>query len=146
LEPVFDSIAKAMSRDSGTSDVQVRSFCKKVCSDIGKRKLYVSGHFEAWLYWLIGERRCVGLKKQAVDRLLQQQDPIVRREILIAIAKIGERADVLPLKTQFTAMAQIERTAAICATIKMGKDERRFWRQSTNISDKYEKWAFSLTL
>lgn len=146
LEPVFDSIAKAFARNSGSSDAEVRKFCKKVCADIGKRNLYISGHFEAWLYWLIGERKCTTLKKQAVERLAKQTDPIVRREILIALAKIGERADVLPLKSQFSAMAQIERTAAICATVKLDKDERRFWRQSANISDRYEKWAFGLSL
>ncbi|WP_270373675.1 RNA-directed DNA polymerase [Marinicauda sp. Alg238-R41] len=146
LEPVFDSIAKAIAREEKISDEDVKKFCKKVCGDISSRKLFVSGHFEAWLYWLIGERKCVSLKTQAVSRLARQTDPVVKREILIALAKIGERADVLPLKTQFSAMAQIERTAAICATSKLGKDERKFWRQSANISDRYEKWAFKLSL
>ena len=143
LEPIFDSIAKSMIRSEEFSANEIKAFCKKVLTSIKSRTIFVAGHFESWLHWLIGEAGCSSLKAELISRLAEQNDAVVRREILIALSKIADRADTLFIKTQLPSIGSVERVPAIMATKVWGKDERKFWRAASNITDRHEKLAFS---
>lgn len=144
LEPLFSSIAKALAKEPAVSNSKVSSFCSKVFTWLKAKQVFVTGHLEAWLHWLIGERKLVNLKPKLLDRLKYQRDPVVRREIFVALAQIGDRADVLFVKAEFATFGSSERLPAILASRKFGADERKHWRNASNITDRYEKAAFSI--
>jgi hypothetical protein len=142
LEPVFDALAKAVSREPNITDAAVTKFCRAIIKDASQRKIFVPGHLVMWACWLIGERKCVDLKLEIKKLVENTNDNAVRREAILCLAKIGTRADIVAIKDNFLSYRPNTRIALIFASAKLGKDERGFWKNSQTMTDFYEKLLF----
>lgn len=144
LEPVFDSIAKAIAREHSISDTEVSKFCKLIFRGLEKRTIFAPGHTYIWLCWLIAERKLTHLKTKIKGLISESNDSAVKEFAILSLRSVGDRADLIAIKDDLPALTPNTRIALIIASSKLGKDERNFWRKTQTITDVYERLAFSI--
>jgi hypothetical protein len=139
LTPIFDAVVKVVSEEDELSDKEVQTWAKSLHTEIEARKLFIPGFIVAWFCWLVGERQIPGMSDRLKNLVEHAADNVVRREALIALARVGSRANALAIKDRYGSVADVVRPALVAATVKLGSDERKFWRQAAGVSDPYEK-------
>jgi len=70
----------------------------------------------------------------------------VRRFAALALATSGTRAQALAIKDYLASASSLCRTAMLLATARLGKDERRYFGKSLQLSDSLEKLCIKATI
>lgn len=143
LLPVFDAIARALVETRAVPDAQLSQFARRVLRELRQRAIFQPGQVLVWLCWLVGEAGLRGVAREVRELAESTVDECVRREALIAVSKIGTRADVLDVKDRYRVLPQTVRPGLVIATRLLGADERRFWRRELAITDYYDKLIFT---
>jgi len=142
LEPIIDSLAKAISREIGITDAATRKFCKERLRVFSSRKIFCPGHNLVWICWLVGQRKVLQLRPQVKQIADDTSDPAVKKQSLLCLKELGTRSDALHFKNNFLNYGPQCRLALIYLSGLLGKDERNFWKVSLTLNDFYEKLAF----
>jgi Reverse transcriptase (RNA-dependent DNA polymerase) len=145
LRPVFESLAKSLARATDIEDHQVEKFLRTFLRKLQNETLFVAGQTLAWVCWLAGQRKLVGLASDIRKLAETSSDNCVVREALIALGSIGTRNDVIQLKDRRGALPNSCVPPLIYATRALGKDERNHWKKHPPMTDFYEKMIFSAT-
>jgi Reverse transcriptase (RNA-dependent DNA polymerase) len=145
LRPVFESLAKSLARAPDIENKQVEKFLRAFLRKLQSETLFVAGQTLAWVCWLAGQRKLVGLASDIRKIAETSPDHCVVREALIALGSIGSRKDVIQLKDRRSALPNSCVPALIYATRALGRDERDHWRKHPPMTDFYEKMIFSAT-
>jgi hypothetical protein len=145
LRPVFESLAKSLARATELEDHQVERFLRAFLKRLQSETLFVAGQTLAWVCWLAGQRKLVGLASEIRKLAENSPDNCVVKEALIALGSIGSRNDVIQLKDRRGALPNSCVPALIYATRALGKDERDHWQKHPPMKDFYEKMIFSAT-
>jgi hypothetical protein len=66
---------------------------------------------------------------------------VVKRYAALAIAVCGSRSEALVVKDDFPAASSLLRLAVLCASSKLGKDERKHWKLTNQIRGILEKFV-----
>jgi hypothetical protein len=145
LRPVFESLAKSLARATDIEDRQVEKFLRAFLKKLQGETLFTAGQTLAWVCWLAGQRKLMGLASDMRKLAETSSDNCVVREALIALSSIGSRNDVIQLKDRRGALPNSCVPPLIYATRALGKDERDHWRKHPPMIDFYEKMIFSAT-
>ncbi len=139
LAPVAHSVAAFFKR-FGEMDTGMREeSAATLLGPILKSSKYASEYYAIWILSIFGS----GAVWNHADTLLKifRESPsdAVRRFAALALAASGTRAQSIHMKQYLQSASSLSRTAMMLATAKMGKDERKYLRQSLRLHDSLEK-------
>lgn len=142
LSPVFDAIVNAIVETGSITKEESTKFAKGIFRSLSDRKTFQPGQMVSWLCWFTGEAGLKSLAPQLREIAESTTDECVRREALIALSKVGSRADILNIKDRYRTLPQTVRPALVYASRLLGSDERKFWKREIPITDAYDKLIF----
>src|SRR5262249_9670390 len=108
-----------------------------------KNSKYVSDYYAIWILSIFAASPSWNHADKLLTILRETRSDAVRRYAALALATAGTRAEVLTVKHNLQAASHLCRTAMMMATSKMGRDERKYLRQSLRLHDTLEKLCMS---
>jgi hypothetical protein len=140
LYPIAGEVAGFFSSFVDES-VQGRKRAKaKLLSSIQpKHGKWPPDYYVMWVLSIFGRGEAWGEAPDFVRIFRDHRSDVVRRAAALAIAENGTRADAVEAKDRFAAASPLERLAILLAARRLGKDERKHWKTSLQLTGPLEK-------
>lgn len=140
LYPVADEVARFFSgfTDYNWGD-RKRARTKLIKSLDPRKGRWPPDFYIMWILAIFAESDAWRDTPDYARIFRDHRSDVVRRTAALAIYKNGTRADALETKDRYEAASRLEQTAILLASRKLGKDERKHWRNSLQITGPLEK-------
>lgn len=138
LYPVSEQIAKYIVSFSDLSKFEKKTIAKKLLSPLSSRNPPPT-YYAMWMLYVFSTSEDWNHVKDILKIYQSSTSEVVRRYAALAIAKGGTRADALVIKNDLGAASDLLKLAILAASQKLGKDERKHWKLSHQISGCIEK-------
>lgn len=100
----------------------------------------------AWVLSIFQESSVWGNADTLLRIFRETNSEVVRRSAALAIAVCGTRAQAVTVKEYLGTASSLSRTAMLLATAKLGKDERKYLKNSLRLEDEFESLCASAAI
>jgi len=140
LFPVAHSVA-SFFKGFQALDKQTRETVAEALLDplLGKGSRQLPEYYSMWVLSVFQHSAEWDHAEQILRVFRESNSDAIRRFAALALAKSGARPQVLALKGYVSTASPLCRTAILLATAKLGPDERKYLRQSLQLSDPLER-------
>jgi hypothetical protein len=139
LAPVAHSIAAFFKKFSSMEDATRKEASTALLDPILRSSKYASEYYTIWVLSIFADSPVWDHAESLLRILREARSDAVRRYAALALGTSGSRAQVVHVKQYVASASSLCRTGLMLATAKMGKDERKYLRQSLRLHDSFEK-------
>jgi len=139
LAPVAHSIAAFFKKFSSMEDATRKEASSALLDPILRNSKYASEYYAIWVLSIFADNPVWDHAETLLRILRETRSDAVRRFAALALGTSGSRAHVIHVKQYLASASSLCRTGLMLATAKMGKDERKYLRQSLRLHDSFEK-------
>jgi hypothetical protein len=139
LAPVTHSIAAFFKKFSNMEDATRKEAATVLLDPILRNSKYASEYYTIWILSIFADNPVWDHAESLLRILRETRSDAVRRFAALALGTSGSRAQVIHVKQYLPSASSLCRTSLMLATAKMGRDERKYLRQSLRLHDSFEK-------
>jgi len=139
VAPVAHSVAAFFKKFASMDDATRKQAATALLDPILKNSKYASEYYTIWVLSIFAETAVWDHAESLLRILREARSDAVRRFAALALGTSGSRAEVIHVKQYMASASSLCRTALMLATAKLGKDERKYLRQSLRLGDSCEK-------
>jgi hypothetical protein len=139
LAPVAHSIAAFFKRFAEMGGQTREESAVALLDPILKNSKYASEYYSIWILSIFASNPVWGHAESLLKIFREVRSDAVRRFAALALGTSGTRAQVIHVKQYLQSSSSLSRTALMLATSKMGRDERKYLRQSLRLHDSFER-------
>lgn len=139
LAPVAHSVAAFFTKFYEIDRATRNKAATALLDPILKGSKYLSEYYAVWVLSIFAEDPVWDHAESLVKIFRETRSDVVRRFAALALGTSGSRAQVIQVKQYLASASSLCRTALMLASAKMGKDERKYLRQSLRLHDSFER-------
>ena len=139
LAPVAHSIAAFFKRFEDMDGQTREKSASAMLDPILNNSKYASEYYSIWILSIFASNSVWDHADSLLKIFRETHSDAVRRFAALALGTSGTRAQVIHVKQYLSAASSLSRTALMLATAKMGRDERKYLKQSLRLHDSFEK-------
>jgi hypothetical protein len=144
LAPVAHSIAAFFKKFSNMEAATRNEASTALLDPILRNSKYASEYYTIWVLSIFAENPVWDHAETLLRVLRETRSDAVRRFAALALATSGSRAQVIHVKQYLASASSLCRTGLMLATARMGRDERKYLRQSLRLHDSFEKFCMAV--
>lgn len=139
LYPSSEHIAKYVISFNDLSKTEKKKIAKKLLKPLKSKHNPPPTYYAMWVLHIFTTSEDWNQIKDIIQLYQNSSTEVVKRYAALAIAKGGTRAEALVIKADLNAASDLLKLAILEASNKLGKDERKHWKQANQISGVIEK-------
>ena len=138
--PIAGTLARFLgSLDPGLPSVKKKQIANAVLRPLLDERNPPPPYYGMWILNMIAEHSDWDGAELIRAVYSKTRSDVVQRYAALALAKIGNRSDVLQTTTDIDKSTALLRTAILLAWHKLGSDERSHWKRASVLTDLLEK-------
>lgn len=143
LAPVAHSIAAFFRRFTDMDEQTREQSAVALLDPILANSKYASEYYSIWILSIFASNSVWNHADNILKVFRDTRSDAVRRFAALALCVSGTRAQVIHVKQYLQSASSLSRTALMLATAKMGRDERKYLKQSLRLHDSFERLCIS---
>lgn len=144
LAPVAHSVAAFFKRFADMEERTREEAAIAMLDPILRGSKYASEYYSIWILSIFASNAVWNHAESLLKIFRETNSDAVRRFAALALATSGTRAQVIHVKQYLQSASSLCRTAMMLASARMGRDERKYLKQSLRLHDSFEKLCVSV--
>ena len=141
LYPAAEYIARYILSFRQLSKTMKRRIAKKLLNPLKSKRNPPPAYYAMWILSIFSTSEEWNHAGDIVALYQQSTSEVVRRYAALAIATGGTRSTSLAVKDDLSSASSLLRLAILCASNKLGKDERKHWKLANQVHGIVEKYV-----
>ena len=141
LYPAAEFISQYVLSLKGLSRADRRDIAKSLLKPLKRRTNLPPVYYAMWVLHIFSTAEDWGHASDITAIYQKSNSEIVKRYAALAIAEGGARASALAVKDDLPNASSLLRLAILCASNKLGNDERKHWKQANQTQGILEKYV-----
>ena len=139
LYPVAEHIATYVLSFDDLTKAERKSIAKKLLKPLQSKRRQPPPYYAMWVLHVFASSTDWNHANEAMKLFNDSGSEVIKRACALVIHKSGSRAQAVAVKDCYGSASQMLRLAVLCATHKLGADERRHWKLVQGVNGVVEK-------
>lgn len=141
LYPASEFIAKYLLSFEELSKSEKKKIAKQLLKPLKSKRNPPPDYYAMWILYIFSTSEDWDHAGDIARLYQEATSEVVKRYAALAISVGGTRAEALVVKDDFANASDLLRLAILCASNKLGKDERKHWKLANQIKGAVEKYV-----
>ena len=140
LYPASEHIARYVISFQNIPKAEKLRVARKLLKPLRSRRNHPPDYYAMWVLHVFSTSSDWNCSNEITGLYQSSTSELVKRFAALALAMGGSRASALAVKENIASASSLLRLAILCASNRLGKDERKFWKlanQSVGILEKF---------
>jgi len=139
LYPVAEQIARYVLTFDDLTPVERKRIARKLLRPLKSKRNPPPPYFAMWILHVFASSEDWNHAHDIIELYKHSTSEVIKRQAALAIHVSGDRSEALVVKEDYAAASPLLRLAILFATHRLGKDERKHWKQSHAVNGAIEK-------
>ena len=140
LYPAAEYIARYILSFEQFSATEKRRIAKKLLRPLKSKRNRPPAYYAMWILYIFTTSKDWGHVSDIVALYRNTTSDVLKRYASLAIAVGGTRSEALVVKDDLSSASSLLRLAILCASNRLGSDERRHWKLGNQLVGVVEKY------
>ncbi|WP_165971224.1 RNA-directed DNA polymerase [Luteimonas terrae] len=139
LYPVAEHIATYVLSFDDLTSAERRRIAKKLLKPLQSKRRPPPPYYAMWILHIFSSSPDWNHANEIMKLFNDNTSEVIKRSCALVIHKSGTRAQAVAIKDSYVSASHMLRLGILCATHKLGADERRHWKLVAGVSGVVEK-------